>query len=102
MKLRGWGRSVIGKRKESVKQAEKAKQEMEEEAKTKTSALGHVMLLGNKIGLEDQRAIGVSEGRKCADELGMLFGECSAKTGIGLEESVDQLASVLRARGLDS
>jgi Ras-related protein Rab-8A len=50
------------------------------------------MLFGDKIDLEDKRVISTAEGKKCADELGVLFAECSALSGVGVDKAVFDLA----------
>ncbi len=45
-----------------------------------------VLLVGNKIDLNDERIIREEEGRKIADENKFLFYETSAKTGENVEE----------------
>ena len=44
------------------------------------------VLIGNKIDLEDKRAVTVKEAENYANEKGFIFQEVSAKTGEGIEE----------------
>ena len=44
-----------------------------------------VVLIGNKIDLEDKRAVSTKEGEDFATEKGFLFHEVSSKTGEGIE-----------------
>lgn len=62
-------------------------------------SLSGIMLLGNKIDLENKRVVSTAEGKKRADELGVPFAECSALSGVGVEKAVFDLArSVLECR----
>ena len=45
-----------------------------------------IILVGNKIDLEDKRVISYDEGNELAIKNGMIFAETSAKTGDGIEE----------------
>ena len=45
-----------------------------------------IILVGNKIDLEDKRVISYNEGNELAIKNGMIFAETSAKTGDGIEE----------------
>ena len=45
-----------------------------------------IILVGNKIDLEDSRAISYDEGSAFAIKNGIIFAETSAKTGEGIEE----------------
>ena len=45
-----------------------------------------IILIGNKIDLEDQRVVTYDEGNEFAMKNGLIFGETSAKTGVGIEE----------------
>ena len=48
------------------------------------------VLIGNKIDLEDKRAVTVKEAENYANEKGFIFQEVSAKTGEGIEELFNQ------------
>ena len=45
-----------------------------------------IILVGNKIDLEDKRAVSYDEGNDFAIKNGIIFAETSAKTGDGIEE----------------
>jgi len=45
-----------------------------------------IILIGNKIDLEDQRVVSYDEGNEFAMKNGLIFGETSAKSGVGIEE----------------
>ena len=45
-----------------------------------------LLIIGNKTDLEDQRAVTKETGMAVAREAKALFGECSAKTGEGVDE----------------
>ena len=45
-----------------------------------------IILVGNKIDLEDRRVISFDDGNDFAIENGLIFGETSAKTSDGIEE----------------
>ncbi|XP_054476717.1 EF-hand calcium-binding domain-containing protein 4B-like [Anoplopoma fimbria] len=54
-----------------------------------------LMLLANKLDLEDSREVKTGEGQRLADEHQALFYECSAKTGCNVEELMTHLAGML-------
>lgn len=45
-----------------------------------------IILVGNKSDLQDKRAVAFEEGKKLADEMGLLFLETSAKTSYNVAE----------------
>ena len=45
-----------------------------------------IILVGNKIDLEDQRVVTYDEGNEFAMKNSIIFGETSAKSGVGIEE----------------
>ncbi|KAK6191352.1 hypothetical protein SNE40_003067 [Patella caerulea] len=60
-----------------------------------------LVLVGNKTDLIDQQNSGVvktKDGNKLADEYGALFFETSAKSGSGIEETIDGLSSLLQEK----
>ena len=50
-----------------------------------------IYIAGNKIDIEDERKIKKEEGEKLAEELGFPFIETSAKSGININETFDDL-----------
>ena len=50
-----------------------------------------IILVGNKIDLEHKRAIPTEEGEKIAEEFGLIFFFCSAKTGKNINEAFNEL-----------
>eukprot|EP00826_Nyctotherus_ovalis_P055101 TRINITY_DN7295_c0_g1_i9.p2 TRINITY_DN7295_c0_g1~~TRINITY_DN7295_c0_g1_i9.p2 ORF type:complete len:218 (-),score=83.25 TRINITY_DN7295_c0_g1_i9:79-732(-) len=54
-----------------------------------------LMIVGNKVDLEDKRQVSKEEGEKLAQELGLMFFETSAKEGTNVNELFNKLASVL-------
>ena len=45
------------------------------------------VLVGNKIDKEESRVVSTEEGEKIANEFGLKFFECSAKTGVNVDET---------------
>ena len=45
-----------------------------------------IILIGNKIDLEDKRVISYDEGSEFAIKNGIIFGETSAKSGDGIDD----------------
>ena len=45
-----------------------------------------IILVGNKIDLDEDRAVSYDEGNEFATKNGIIFQETSAKTGVGIEE----------------
>ncbi|GAA6039968.1 hypothetical protein JCM8097_002643 [Rhodosporidiobolus ruineniae] len=54
-----------------------------------------VCLVGNKADLADQRQVSTEEAQKFADEEGLMFAECSAKTAEGVEGIFKAIAEKL-------
>ena len=46
----------------------------------------HMVLVGNKLDLNDRRVVSTDEGKELADKLGISFYETSAKTGENVEK----------------
>nr|XP_043871522.1 EF-hand calcium-binding domain-containing protein 4A isoform X2 [Solea senegalensis] len=68
--------------------------------KEKMSEGAVLMLLGNKLDLEDRtgREVETEDGRRLAEQHQALFYECSAKTGCNVEELMAHLARMLVAQ----
>merc|ERR1711976_450275 len=54
-----------------------------------------IMLVGNKIDLNDARKVSAEEGKKKANELNLSFVETSAKTGINVKHLFKKVALAL-------
>ncbi|KAL7720914.1 Ras family GTPase RAS1 [Entamoeba marina] len=52
-----------------------------------------IILVGNKIDLEEERKVTTEEGEQLADSLGIDFIECSAKEGININEIFEIITS---------
>jgi hypothetical protein len=52
-------------------------------------------LVGNKVDLESERKIGFEEANNYAEGAGLLFYECSAKTGAGVQEAFSGMSNFL-------
>jgi len=50
-----------------------------------------IYIVGNKIDMEEERKVSKEEGKNLADELGFPFVETSAKTGINVNETFEDL-----------
>ena len=50
-----------------------------------------IILVGNKIDIADRRVIKKEDGESMAKEYGLLFSECSAKTGENIDSTFNQL-----------
>ena len=57
-----------------------------EDCKKQCSNEIYMILIGNKLDLEEQRVITKEEGEELAEELGMKFYETSAKDGTNVED----------------
>ena len=57
-----------------------------------------LVLIGNKIDLEEQREVSYEEGEACAKQYGMLFYETSAKTGKNIVECFRESCSEIDKR----
>eukprot|EP01059_Diplonema_ambulator_P031503 TRINITY_DN57_c0_g1_i1.p1 TRINITY_DN57_c0_g1~~TRINITY_DN57_c0_g1_i1.p1 ORF type:complete len:206 (+),score=50.09 TRINITY_DN57_c0_g1_i1:54-671(+) len=58
-----------------------------QDAKNLTNPQTVMMLIGNKQDMEQSREVSYEEAAKFAEEHGLLFHECSAKTGHNVEEA---------------
>ena len=54
-----------------------------------------ITLVGNKQDLEQERKIGFEEANNYAESAGLLFYECSAKTGAGVQEAFSGMSNFL-------
>ena len=61
--------------------------QIKEEVSEKVS----IILVGNKIDDEEHREVPNVEGEKLANELGLMFFECSAKSGINIDSTFNEL-----------
>ena len=57
-----------------------------EDCKKNSPKTVFLVLIGNKIDLEESREVSYEEGKACAKKYGMLFFETSAKTGKNIKE----------------
>lgn len=55
-----------------------------------------MLIVGNKIDLENQRNVSTEEGRNLANSLGLQFVEASAKLGTNVELCFHQLVRIVR------
>ncbi|XP_063900221.1 ras-related protein Rab-14-like [Zophobas morio] len=62
------------------------------DTQTLTNPNTTILLIGNKSDLEEQRDVTYEEGKKFAEENGLLFLECSAKTGDHVDEAFVEVA----------
>ena len=60
------------------------------------------ILVGNKCDLTDKKIIDFEAGRALAEEYGIKFLECSAKSNINVDEAFISLAKDIKARLNDS
>ena len=51
-----------------------------------------IILVGNKIDLAEKREVSTEEANSLADELGVVFIEVSAKTGVNVKNLFKNLA----------
>ena len=51
-----------------------------------------IILVGNKIDKQEERLVSTEEGEKIADEYGLKYFECSAKTGENIEQAFKEVA----------
>ena len=76
-----------------------------EECKSQTSKKIFLVLVGNKIDLEEQREVTTEEGQELAEKLGIKFYEASAKTGDNVKDifynSADEIAKKIEENYYD-
>ncbi|KAI8902489.1 ras family-domain-containing protein [Globomyces pollinis-pini] len=60
------------------------------------------ILIGNKCDMLDKKVITKEQGQQLADEYGIKFMECSAKSNIGVEEAFFNLARDIKKRLIDT
>lgn len=58
-----------------------------------------VLIVGNKIDKEDEREVGIDEGKEFANDRGLLFCEVSAKTGKNIKEAFIMLVKKIMKGG---
>lgn len=62
------------------------------DARGLTSPNTVIFMIGNKSDMHEQRDVTYEEGKAVADENGLMFLECSAKTGEGVEDAFIETA----------
>eukprot|EP01135_Chromosphaera_perkinsii_P007998 Nk52_evm70s1073 gene=Nk52_evmTU70s1073 len=60
------------------------------------------VLIGNKCDMTDKKVVDQVQGEALAEEYGITFTECSAKTGQGVEEAFISLAKAIKKRLIDT
>ena len=58
----------------------------------------HMIVVGNKCDMLDEKVVSTEEGQKLAAEFGIPFWECSAKTDINVDQSFQGLAAAVKDR----
>ena len=54
-----------------------------------------IILVGNKIDKEKQRVVTKEQGKNFAEKYGLLFSECSAKTGENIDDIFNEIAGMM-------
>ncbi|XP_013860370.1 RAB3D, member RAS oncogene family, a [Austrofundulus limnaeus] len=72
-----------------------AVQDWATQIKTYSWDSAQVVLVGNKLDLEDDRQVPTEDGRRVARELGFQFFEASAKDNINVKQVFDKLVDVI-------
>jgi Ras-related protein Rab-3C len=54
-----------------------------------------VVLVGNKMDLEDDRLVSLEKGRRLADQLGLEFFETSAKENVNVKQVFERLVDII-------
>jgi len=65
------------------------------DARNLTNPQTVMMLVGNKVDLDDQREVSYEEATRFAEDHQLLFLECSAKTGANVEEAFVRSARLI-------
>ena len=74
-------------------------QEWVNEVRAKASQGVPIVVVGNKIDLEDKREVSTDEGRQFAESMGLPFLEISAKEGIRVHEAFAELCRSMLGTG---
>ena len=61
--------------------------QIKEEVSEKVS----IILVGNKIDDEEHRVVSTEQGEKMANDFGLMFFECSAKSGVNIDSTFNEL-----------
>jgi len=60
----------------------------------------HLILIGNKCDLKDQRKVSTEGGLEAAEQYSIKYFEASAKEGINVEKSIDELLNIIISKDL--
>uniref|UniRef100_UPI00358F76A7 ras-related protein Rab-3A-like n=1 Tax=Myxine glutinosa TaxID=7769 RepID=UPI00358F76A7 len=61
-----------------------------------------VILVGNKVDMEDERVVSTQQGRQLSDQLGFEFFETSAKDNINVRQTFERLVAIICEKMADS
>lgn len=61
-----------------------------------------IMIVGNKMDLEDKREVSFQEGQELAEHSGFEYMECSAKSGESVNEVFTRLATMMKHKIIDN